>query len=76
MLFIFGLLFFDNLEIVQVLAAALFAAILSSIISGLIIPFIFNSLKMDPANASGPIATIIQDLMGVTLYFAIAALLL
>src|SRR3989339_140284 len=61
MLFIFGLLFFDNLEIVQVLAAALFAAILSSIISGLIIPFIFNSLKMDPANASGPIATIIQD---------------
>lgn len=75
-LFIFGLLFFNNPAIIQVLAVALFAAIFSSIISGLIIPFVFNSLKMDPANASGPIATIIQDLMGVTLYFVIATLFL
>jgi len=70
--FLFGFIFFNNLIIVEILTVALFAAIASSILTGLIIPYIFYSCKMDPANASGPIATIIQDILGVTLYFLIA----
>jgi len=62
--------------IVEILSASLFAAISSSIVTRLIVPYVFYSFKMDPANASGPVATIIQDIMGVTLYFMIASWLL
>ncbi|HAH04208.1 MAG: Mg2+ transporter [Parcubacteria group bacterium GW2011_GWA2_43_17] len=74
--FAVGFFFLPGLAIVEILAAALFAAISSSIVTGLIVPYVFYSLKMDPANASGPVATIIQDIMGVTLYFMIASWLL
>jgi len=48
----------------------------SFIFSGLIIPFIFSKLKLDPANVSGPIDTIIQDIISITIYFSIAHILL
>jgi magnesium transporter len=54
------------------LSLAMFFAILSSVTTGLFIPYAFSKLRFDPANASGPIATIIQDLMSVTIYLLIA----
>ena len=71
-----GFAFYHNLEIASVVGVALFAAIVSSVLVGLIVPYFFRRLKFDPANASGPIATIIQDLLSVTLYFTIASLML
>lgn len=59
-----------------VLALALFVAIFSSLITGLVVPFFFNKIKLDPANASGPIGTIIQDIVSVSVYFLIAGLIL
>lgn len=75
-LFLFSLISYKNLALGVTLGIALFAAILSSTFTGLIIPLFFSKLKLDPANASGPIATIIQDILSVTIYFAIASLLL
>ncbi|MBU0668441.1 magnesium transporter [Patescibacteria group bacterium] len=71
-----ALLFYGNAMISFVIAAALFIAIFSSLLTGLIVPFLFSKLKLDPANASGPIATIIQDILSVFIYFAIASLIL
>jgi Mg/Co/Ni transporter MgtE len=31
---------------------------------------------MDPANASGPVATIVQDLATIAIYFGVASMLL
>jgi magnesium transporter len=59
-----------------VLALALFFAIFSSLVSGLVIPFLFSRMRLDPANASGPIATIVQDILSVLVYFLIATWLL
>lgn len=59
-----------------VLALALFCAILTSLVTGLVVPYVFSRLKLDPANASGPVATILQDLLSVTVYFSIASVLL
>lgn len=56
--------------------AALFFAVLTSVFTGMIVPYIFSKLKLDPANASGPIATIIQDILSVGVYFLIASWLL
>jgi len=55
---------------------SMFFAIESSIFTGIILPVFFRRLRLDPANASGPIATIIQDILSVTIYFAVASNLL
>lgn len=59
-----------------VLSLSLFFAVLSSVCTGLIIPFIFSKCSLDPADASGPVATIIQDLLSIVIYFSIATVLL
>lgn len=64
---------YGKLAIGFVLGISLFAAILSSVVSGLLIPYLFSRMKFDPANTSGPIATIFQDIMSILLYFGIAS---
>lgn len=51
-------------------------AIISSVFTGLLIPFAFSRMRLDPADVSGPIATIVQDLLSVTIYFSVATWLL
>jgi len=59
-----------------VLSIALLFAITSSLLTGIIIPFLFARLKLDPADASGPIGTIIQDIISVFVYLIVAFYLL
>ena len=40
------------------------------------LPFLFKTLKLDPAFASGPFATMISDIATITIYFLIASLFL
>jgi len=72
LLFLFAFLIYGNLLLVTILAVAMFLAILSSIITGVCIPFIFHRFKFDPASASGPIATILQDLISIIIYLLVA----
>lgn len=74
--YIGGFLFFDNAKISFVVALALFLATVSSMFTGLVVPFLFSKLKMDPANASGPIATIIQDILSIVVYLGVGTALL
>ena len=60
----------------MVLGAAIFTAITSSVVTGIGIPFLFRQFRIDPANASGPIGTILQDILSVFIYFTIATFIL
>ena len=71
-----GFLFHHDLWFAITLGVAIFVAALSALFSGLCIPYLFRRLGFDPANASGPIATIIQDILSVLIYFSVAAALL
>jgi len=75
-LFTFGIYQYESLNIALTLAISLFLATISSMITGLFIPVIVEKLHIDPANVSGPIATIIQDILSITIYFIIASKLL
>jgi len=75
-LFLMSTIFFRNFEIGKVLSITLFSAIISSVFTGLIIPYLLSKFRFDPADASGPIATIIQDIMSVIIYFSIASVML
>ena len=67
---------YGDLLISYVLGIALVTAIIIASATGMVIPYIFKKLKQDPANASGPLGTIIQDVLSITIYFIIASLIL
>ena len=75
---LFTITIFSNnqLRISLVISISLLIAIISSMITGLVLPLVFKQSKTDPANASGPIATVIQDILSVTIYLMVAHLLL
>ena len=55
---------------------ALLVSMLLSSISGTIIPILFKKLKIDPAVASGPLITTVNDLVAVVTYYGLAWLML
>lgn len=75
-IYAFSTLFFHQPRVSFVVATGLLSASLSSVITGIVIPYVFSRLKFDPADASGPIATIVQDFSSLLIYFTIAAVLL
>ena len=58
------------------LGVAMVLAMLASSLSGTIIPIIFKKLGVDPAVASGPLITTINDLVAVFSYYGLAWLIL
>ncbi len=58
------------------LGAAMVFAMLASSLSGTIIPIAFKKLGIDPAVASGPLITTINDLVAVISYYGLTWLLL
>lgn len=59
-----------------VMGVSMAAAVMSSVMTGLLMPYLFSRLRLDPADASGPVATILQDLLSVVIYFSVATWLL
>jgi magnesium transporter len=53
---------------------AIFASMFISALMGVLVPMIFHRFKQDPAAASGPIMTTINDLIALVIYFGIATL--
>lgn len=59
-----------------VIGVSLFITIVVSTLTGAIIPLIIHKLKIDPAVASGPFITTINDIVGLMVYFSMASALL
>ena len=55
---------------------ALLVAMLLSSLSGTVIPLVFKKLRIDPAVASGPLITPVNDLFAVVTYYGMAWILL
>jgi magnesium transporter len=76
LLYFLVLLLYGDSSVAFVLCVSLFFAIITSILTGIVAPFMFYKLKMDPANVSGPIAIIVQDILSVFVYLFTAYILL
>lgn len=63
-------------DIALCVGLALFAACSTATVMAMALPGLLGSFGLDPAFGSGPLATVIQDLLSILLYFAIAALVL
>lgn len=58
------------------IGAALLTAMVISSFTGTVIPICFNKLKIDPAVASGPLITTVNDLVAVITYYGLTWLFL
>jgi magnesium transporter len=71
-----GLLWWHDADVVLAVSLSLFLA--CSVATGVAtaLPWLFNLAGQDPAFGSGPLATVIQDLLSIVLYLSVATLLI
>ncbi len=63
------------LDIAITVFIALSAAMFISSVMGSLVPIIFDRLGIDPASASGPMMTTINDIISLVIYFSVATLM-
>jgi len=74
--FPFSLLVWGRLDVSLAASLALLAACSTATIVAMGLPWTFHRLGRDPAFGSGPLSTVIQDLLSLVIYFAIAVALI
>ncbi|MER2063251.1 MAG: magnesium transporter, partial [Alkalibacterium sp.] len=67
---------YGNVVLAMIISVSMFITISISTVIGTVIPSIITKFKIDPAVASGPFITTINDSLGLLIYFSIATMLL
>lgn len=65
-----------NMYLGFVVGISLFCTLIISTIAGVLVPLIIDKLRIDPAIASGPFITTINDIVALLIYFSIATALI
>jgi len=63
-------------QVALILGLSVLAACSTATLTAMSLPWALDRLGLDPAFGSGPLATVIQDLLSILIYFAIASALL
>ena len=61
-----------NAKLAVIVGIAIFAACSVATIVAMALPWVFDRFGKDPAFGSGPLATVIQDLLSILIYFGVA----
>jgi magnesium transporter len=73
--FLFALGIWGNGRVALAVAVALLVSTSIATAVAMTLPYVFARSGLDPAFGSGPIATVIQDLLSIAVYFSAAAVL-
>ncbi len=71
-IFAYNYFFSDSFALTLTVSTALFSVIVFASMFGTVVPMLLNRLKIDPALATGPFITTVNDIMGLFLYLMIA----
>ena len=71
----YNIIFISSLQLTLTVSIALFTVILISSVLGTFIPLILNRFKIDPAVATGPFITTMNDILGLFIYLGIGRFL-
>jgi len=74
-LFLYNYFFSDSLALTFTVSTSLFVVIIFAAMFGTMIPLLLHKLKFDPALATGPFITTMNDIMGLFIYFMMGKLL-
>jgi magnesium transporter len=73
---IFGIAYyFESATLGMVVSISLFTVILFAAIFGTLIPLVLNHYRIDPALATGPFVTTLNDIVGLFIYFTVGVIL-
>lgn len=76
MIFGAGYLAANSLEIGFVVAVSIFLTIIFSVLVAIFLPWFFYKNGKDPAIASGPLATVVRDILSLCIYLLVATIVL
>ena len=68
-LFVYNYFISNNLALTFTVSSSLFIVIIFAALFGTLIPLLLNKVKIDPALATGPFITTMNDIMGLFIYF-------
>ncbi len=71
----YNLLTNDSLNLSITVSTALFSVIIFASFLGTFVPLTLNRMKLDPALATGPFVTTVNDIIGMTIYFLVGRLM-
>lgn len=75
MLFLYNFFINHNLALTFTVSSSLLVVIIFAAIFGTLIPLLLNKMKFDPALATGPFITTMNDIMGLFIYFLMGRIL-
>lgn len=75
LIFGYNIFFTEPSTLAYTVSLALFAVILFAALFGTFVPLMLNRYKIDPALATGPFITTVNDVLGLFIYFAIGHIL-
>lgn len=75
LIFIYNFLTADSLALTFTVGLSLFVVIIFSSLFGTFIPLALNKLKLDPALATGPFITTMNDIVGLAIYFVVGRIM-
>jgi magnesium transporter len=76
LVFLFVLLMGRPAKLGIVVSVALFSVVILASLMGTLVPVLLHKFGINPAFASGPFITTANDLLGITVYFSVARLIL
>ncbi len=76
LIFIFSFLWQQSLLISSILGLSIFLTVWSTVIIAIMLPWFVLRLGYDPAIASGPLATVVRDIISLCIYLVVASVLL
>jgi magnesium transporter len=74
-LFLYNYFVSHNLALTFTVSASLFVVIIFAAVFGTLIPLLLHRIKIDPALATGPFITTMNDIMGLFIYFLMGRIL-
>ncbi|PCI94862.1 MAG: magnesium transporter [Flavobacteriales bacterium] len=74
-IFLYNFVFSDDLTLTFIVSISLVAVIVFAAIFGTLVPLMLNKYKIDPALATGPFITTVNDVFGLFLYLYIGYLM-
>ncbi len=75
LLFLYNFFVSHNLALTFTVSTSLFVVIIFAAMFGTLIPLFLNKIKIDPALATGPFITTLNDIMGLFIYFLMGRVL-
>ncbi|MBS1638389.1 MAG: magnesium transporter [Bacteroidetes bacterium] len=71
----YNLLISDSWKLAATVSCALFTVIICASFLGTFVPLTMNRFKINPALATGPFVTTLNDIIGITIYFLVGRML-